>query len=193
MYDAVYCILFNGRLCEWCSQPLSMRIDPLLAELSGYISVNADGSSSSAATAATSSVAIRTSCIEALATVLTFGGDKATAAGLERVQSLIMGLVTGLVDEEEQVRTAISRCAGALAIHAEPMLVSDLIIGLLDTCRPASMASKPQVSVCAAVVAAGAATQTSGAKASEMREELFTLLSAAAADERAPVRIAAFE
>jgi hypothetical protein len=186
-------------------QPLSTRIDPLLSELCGHIT-------SASAEGVTSSVAIRASFIEALATVLTHGGDKATAAGLEKVQAIILGSLqatsggassssssssgsgAGSLDvEDEHVRIAIGKCAGALAIYSEPMMVSDVLISILDACKPSNMGSRPQGVVCAAVVYLGSMTQCGGSKTTELREEVFAVINAAVADDRSPVRVAAFE
>jgi hypothetical protein len=95
--------------------------------------------------------------------------------------------------EDEHVRIAIGKCAGALAIYSEPMMVSDVLISILDACKPSNMGSRPQGVVCAAVVYLGSMTQCGGSKTTELREEVFAVINAAVADDRSPVRVAAFE
>jgi len=150
---------------------ISMRIDPLLTELSA-ICMQADGN------------AVKASVYEAILSVLTEGADKASPTAMDRVQSVCMNAVP---DEDDTVRSARSRCLGMLSAFMGPAQVSGLLIDLLGS----GAADTNSTVQCGRLVSIGAVLQCAGPKAMELREEAFAFLLKGLQDDRIVVKTAA--
>jgi hypothetical protein len=95
---------------------LGPKIDLLLSELAG-ICVQADSN------------AIKTSVMEAIASVLLEGGGKATPAVLGKVRAAV---ITSVLSDDDAVRGVVGKCLSALATHLDPAEVTDMLMDLVD-------------------------------------------------------------
>lgn len=151
----------------------SARLDPLLTELSA-LSVQTDSS------------AIRASVLQALGTVLTAVGEKATAPVLE--EKVAPALVKLVFDEDDSSRVMAGRAMSRLSWFLSPSALADNLIDVLDKGK----GSSAQLSqVCGRLLGAGALLQGAGQSATDEREEAYRALQAAMSDERAAVVTAA--
>ncbi len=153
---------------------LSLRIDPLLVELSG-ICLLADSN------------AIKGSVLDAISSVMVVGGDKATATALEKVKTVVL---QNIGDEDENIRAVTARCIGSLAVLSDASQVTDLLLDLFDGGRKDSRGESAS-QVLGRLMGVAAVLQSAGQRAVEMRDEAFLIISAGMRDERSSVKVAA--
>jgi hypothetical protein len=152
---------------------LSLRIDPLLIELSN-ICLQADSN------------AIKGSVLDAISSVLMVGGDKATAAALEKVKGVVL---QNIGDEDENIRAVTARCVGGLAVLSDASQATDLLLDLFDGRKDNRSESASQI--VGRLMGIAAVLQSAGQRAVEMRDEAFLVVSAGLRDERSSVKVAA--
>jgi hypothetical protein len=152
--------------------PLSLRVDPLLGELT-TLCVKAE------------STAIKISVLDAIGTVLLVGGNKATAPALDAAKA---ALTKALFDEDEAVRSSASFSLSRLVWFLEPAAITDTALDLLDAGKGASA---DWTQVCGKLLGLGAVLQGAGQQLQDVREEAFLALLAGCRDDRSNVNAAA--
>lgn len=152
--------------------PLSLRVDPLLTELT-QLSTKAE------------STAIRISVLEAMGIVLQAGGNKATAPALDAAKAALM---RALFEEDEGVRTSASFTLSRLVWFLEASSVTDAALDLLDSAKGPGT---DWTQVCGKLLGLGAVLQGAGQHLQDVREEAFLALLAGCRDDRSTVNTAA--
>jgi hypothetical protein len=155
---------------------LSLRVDPLLVELAG-ICLQADSN------------AIKGSVLDAIASVLVVGGEKATAASLDRIKTVVL---QNIGDEDDNIRAVTARCISGLSVLADAGQATDLLLDILDGGRKDSRGETAAQAV-GRLVGVAAVLQSAGQRALEMREEAFAAISTGLCDERSTVKVGACE
>ena len=151
--------------------PLSLRVDPLMTELTG-LCVKAE------------STAIKISVLDAMATVLLMGGNKATPASLDAARG---ALTKALMEEDEGVRVSASFAFARLVWFLESSAVTDAALDLLDTGK----AGADWTQVCGKLQGLGAVLQGAGQQLQDVREEAYLAILAGCRDDRSTVNTAA--
>lgn len=154
--------------------PLSVRVDPLLTELTTLCS-KAD------------STAIKISALDALGTVLQMGGNKATAASLESTKA---ALVKALLEEDETIRASAAASLSRLVWFLEPSASMDVLLDLLDSGKGGS-GSEHWTQQCGRLLGLGAVLQGASQQVLDSREEAFLALLSGCRDDRPAVNAAA--
>mmetsp|Transcript_90926 Transcript_90926/g.177994 ORF Transcript_90926/g.177994 Transcript_90926/m.177994 type:complete len:3046 (+) Transcript_90926:19-9156(+) len=152
--------------------PLSLRVDPLLTELT-QLCLKAE------------STAIRISVLDAMGTVLLAGGNKATAPALEACKA---ALLQALSDEDDGIRSSASFSLARLTWFLEPSAVTDTVLDLLDSAKGSAV---EWTQVCGKLLGLGAVLQSAGQSLQDIREEAFLALLAGCRDDRSSVNAAA--
>jgi HEAT repeat protein len=152
--------------------PLSLRVDPLLTELT-QLCTRAE------------STAIKVSVLDAITTVLNMGGNKATPPALEACKS---ALVKALYEEDDGVRSAAAVSLSKLVWFLDASAVTDTALDLLDS---AMGPGADWTQVCGKILGLGAVLQGAGQQLQDVREEAFLALLSACRDDRSTVNAAA--
>ena len=152
--------------------PLSLRVDPLLTELT-QLCLKAE------------STAIKISVLDAMGTVLLAGGNKATAPALEACKA---ALLQALSDEDDGIRSSASFSLARLTWFLEPSAVTDTVLDLLDSAKGSAV---EWTQVCGKLLGLGAVLQSAGQSLQDIREEAFLALLAGCRDDRSSVNAAA--
>jgi hypothetical protein len=151
--------------------PLTARVDPLITELCN-------------ACTAAESAAIKTSILDALAEVLLCGGDKATAAAVEKAT---YASFQGLLEDDENVRNAGARCAPGLGTCMDDGKVHEVISDLLE----APVSGEPWTATVGRIAGLGGILSTSGHKNADKRQRAFAFIAGMVNDDRVAVKTAA--
>lgn len=155
---------------------ISLRIDPLLSELSTLCQQ-------------TDSNAIRHSILEATISVLQLGGEKATMTALEKVRAMAM---KNLYDEDDPIRETCAKCLHVLAHFVNQEMTTDTLLDLLGSDATSDeFLDDPWSLVAGKLVGLGAVLSASGTRGDEMKEEIFQFIeSAGTKDDRVTIKIA---
>ncbi len=155
---------------------ISLRVDPLLSELSALCSQ-------------TDSNAIRNSIMEATISVLHLGGEKATPAALEKVRVMA---IKNLYDEDDPVRLTCAKCLHAMSHYLNQEATTDLLLDLLGSDGSSDeFLDDPWSLVAGKLVGLGAVLSGSGSRGDEMRDEIFNFFERAGTkDDRTTIKIA---
>jgi len=151
--------------------PLTSRVDSLLNELCNA-SANAE------------SPAIKSSILDGLSEVLLKGGDKATPPSIEKAT---YASFQGLLEEDENVRTAASRCTLGLGAFMDATKVFQSLADLLEP----PVSGEPWTSTTGRLIGLGGILATSGQKNAEKRSQVFSFIAGHLNDERVAVKVAA--
>jgi hypothetical protein len=152
--------------------PLSLRVDPLLGELT-TLCTKAE------------STAIKISVLDAIGTVLLVGGNKATAPALDAAKT---ALTKALFEDDEAVRSSASFSLSRLVWFLEPAAITDTALDLLDAGKGSSA---DWTQVCGKLLGLGAVLQGAGQQLQDVREEAFLALLSGCRDDRSNVNAAA--
>ncbi len=155
---------------------ISLRIDPLLTELSSLC-------------LQTDSNAIRVSMFNAAVAVVNLCGDKASPAALEKLKS---ATVKNLYDEDDGVRLSAARTINSISLYSPVANISDLLLEFLaKDDDEEEMVDRPWSLMCGKVLGICATLQASGSRSDEFREECYNYLYAVyKSDDRLSVKIA---
>lgn len=154
---------------------LTVRVDPLLNELCA-ICLQADSN------------AIRSSVLDAVVSVLSVAGDKATSASFEKLRAVVMQNMT---DEEENIRVATSHCVGAMAAVMDSSQATDLLIDLVDAGKTEGTGMAVAHKAVGRLLSLGALLHTAGQRVGDTRDEAFALVLSGLRDDRPSVKAAA--
>ena len=153
--------------------PLSVRVDPLLTELTALV-LKAE------------STAIKISVLDAIGTVMSMGGTKATAAALESTKS---ALLKALMEEDESIRASAASSLSKLVWFLEPAAVMDAALDLVEA--KSSGGAEHWTQLCGRLQGLGAVLQGASQQILDVREEAFIALLQGCRDERVTVNAAA--
>lgn len=152
--------------------PLSLRVDPLLTELTQLCSK-------------AESTAIKVSVLEAITTVLNAGGNKATAPALDACKSAV---VRALFDEDDGLRSAAATSLSRLVWFLEPAAVTDAALDLMDAGKGPDTT---RAQICGKILGLGAVLQGAGQNLQDVREEAFLEVLKGCREERSNIQAAA--
>ena len=154
---------------------LTVRVDPLLNELCG-ICLQADSN------------AIRSSVLDAVVSVLSVAGDKATSASFDKMKAIV---AQNMTDEEENIRLATSRCVGAMAAVMDSSQATDLLIDLIDSGKVEGTGMAVAHKAVGRLLSMGALLHSAGQRVNETKEEAFASILSGLRDDRPSVKAAA--
>lgn len=154
---------------------LTVRVDPLLNELC-VICLQADSN------------AIRASVLDAVVSVLSVAGDKATSASFEKLKAVV---AQNMTDEEDNIRLATSHLVGAMAAVMDSSQATDLLIDLVDAAKSEGSGMAVAHKAVGRLLSTGALLQTAGQRVNDTKEEAFATLLAGLKDDRPSVKAAA--
>lgn len=155
--------------------PLSVRVDPLLTELTA-LCLKAE------------STAIKISALDAIGTVLQMGGNKATPASLDSTKT---ALTKALVEEDETIRASAASSLARLVWFLEQSAATDLLLDLLDTGKGGAGGADHWTQQCGKLLGLGAVLQGAGQQVLDSREEAFLALLSGCRDDRPAINAAA--
>jgi len=153
--------------------PLSVRVDPLLTELTALV-LKAE------------STAIKISVLDAIGTVMSMGGNKATPAALESTKS---ALLKALSDEDETIRSSAASSLSKLVWFLETSAVMDAAYDLVEAKTPGG--GESWTALCGRLQGLGAVLQGASQQILDVREEAFIEILKGCRDDRATVNTAA--
>lgn len=155
---------------------ISLRVDPLLTELSQQINQ-------------VDSNAIKHSIFEAIISVMNIGGDKASASSLDKIK---MSSIKNIYDEDDSVRLSSATCLSSIAAFMSESQITDVVLDIMGSYKEGdSTDNELWPIVCGRLVGLASIMQSAGLKGEEFREEIYKIIqNTYKNDERTSVKVA---